>query len=122
MSMRKILIAEDDPASRELLWELLVGRAYRVVQACDGREALQKIEQERPDLVVLDVQMPGLDGLAVLRQLREDPRFSALPVVALSAYAMRGDRERGLAAGFDAYLTKPIDAAALTAQIEDLLP
>jgi CheY-like chemotaxis protein len=119
--MKKILVAEDDAASRELLAELLAACDYRVIEACDGQDALQKIEQEKPDLLLLDIQMPVLDGMAVLQRVRQDPRYDALPVVALSAYAMRGDREKGLSAGFDAYLTKPIDIAALTAQIRQLL-
>lgn len=119
--MKRILIAEDDPASRELLRELLEARGYEVVEASDGREALKKIRQVKPDLVLLDVQMPLLDGFAVVRQIRHDPLLAALPVVALTAYAMRGDREKVLAEGFTAYLSKPVDAAALHSQIQQLL-
>ena len=119
--MRKILVAEDDPASRELLLDILGAWGYDVVEACDGGEALRKIEETGPDLVLLDIQMPVLDGFAVLRQLRQDPRFAALPVVAVTAYAMRGDREKTLKAGFNAYLSKPVDATALRTRIEQLL-
>jgi CheY-like chemotaxis protein len=119
--MHKILVAEDHPASRELIEELLQGFGYDVVSACDGQDALAKVEDHRPDLVVMDIQMPVLDGFAVLHRLREDTRFARLPIVALSAYAMRGDRQKGLSAGFDAYLTKPIDSAALKEQIDSLL-
>ena len=119
--MRKILVAEDNLASRELIREILEARGYQVVEACDGREALQKVQETGPDLVLLDIQMPVLDGFAVLRQLRQDPRFATLRVVALTAYAMRGDQEKALAAGFDAYLSKPVDATALRRQIEKLL-
>ncbi len=119
--MRKILVAEDNLASRELIREILENQGYQVVEACDGREALQKVQETGPDLVLLDIQMPVLDGFAVLRQLRQNPRFATLRVVALTAYAMRGDQEEALAAGFDAYLSKPIDATALRRQIEKLL-
>lgn len=119
--MRKILVAEDDLASRELIREILDASGYQVLEAGDGREAIQKIEEAKPDLVLLDIQMPVLDGFAVLRQLRQDPRFATLRVVALTAYAMRGDQEEALAAGFDAYLSKPVDATALRRQIEKLL-
>ncbi len=119
--MHKILVAEDHPASRELIEELLQAFGYDVVSACDGQDALAKVEDHRPDLVVMDIQMPVLDGFGVLRRLREDARFARLPIVALSAYAMRGDRQKGLEAGFNAYLTKPIDAAALKEQIDTLL-
>ncbi len=119
--MKKILVAEDDLASRELVREILETCGYQVLEARDGREALQRVEETAPDLVILDIQMPGLDGSAVLRQLRQDSRFASLPVVAVTAYAMRGDREKALAAGFDAYLTKPLSAAALKKQLEQLL-
>ncbi len=119
--MRKILVAEDDLASRELIREILEARGYEVVEVGDGQEAVQKIAEKKPDLVLLDIQMPLLDGFGVLRQLRQDSRFASLPVVAVTSYAMGGDREKALAAGFDAYLTKPINAAALNKQIEQLL-
>lgn len=111
--MKKILVAEDDQPSRELIREILETCGYQVLEARDGREALQRVEETAPDLVLLDIQMPAMDGSAVLRQLRQDSRFASLPVVAVTAYAMRGDREKALAAGFDAYLTKPLNAAAL---------
>ena len=119
--MRKILVAEDDLASRELIREILEARGYEVVEVGDGQEAVQKIAEKKPDLVLLDIQMPLLDGFGVLRQLRQDSRFASLPVVAVTAYAMQGDRAKALAAGFDAYLTKPLNAAALKKQIEQLL-
>lgn len=120
--MIRILVAEDDPASRELVRELLEGWGYQVVEACDGQEALQKVDEAQPQLILLDIQMPHLDGFAVIRELRQNPRFATVPIVALTAYAMRGDRERVLHAGFDAYLTKPIDGEQLRAQIQRLLP
>ncbi len=119
--MRKILVAEDDLASRELIREILETCGYQVLEARDGREALQRVEETAPDLVLLDIQRPVMDGFAVLRQLRQDSRFATLRVAAITAYAMRGDREKALRAGFDAYITKPIDATALRAQIKQLL-
>jgi len=121
MMTMKLLIAEDDPASRELLREILEAQGYQVVEAEDGQTALRRIEEENPDLVLLDIQMPKLDGLAVVRRLRQHPRLNSLPVVAVTSYAMRGDREKALAAGFDTYLTKPIDVAAMRKTIEQLL-
>jgi CheY-like chemotaxis protein len=119
--MKKILIAEDDSAGRELLRELLAGEGYQVVEARDGEEAWTLIAQEPLELVILDIQMPVLDGFALLRRLRRDPRFARLPALAVSAYAMRGDRERALQAGFDGYVTKPVNAALLKAEIQRLL-
>jgi len=119
--IKKILIAEDDPASRELVREILAAQGYQVIEAADGQEALRMAEEEGPDLVLLDIQLPHVNGLAVVRQLRQNPRLANLRVVAVTAYAMRGDKEKALDAGFDAYITKPLDAAALRSQIEQLL-
>jgi two-component system, cell cycle response regulator DivK len=119
--MKKILIAEDNAASSELIMEVLSGRGYEIIEVCDGRQALQKIEELEPDLVLLDIQLPILDGFAVLSQLRQNPRFAKLCVVAVTANVMKEDREKGLRAGFDAYISKPIDAAALRLQVDQLL-
>ena len=119
--MKKILVAEDNPASSELIREVLSGRGYEIIEASDGRQALEKIEETEPDLVLLDIQLPILDGFAVLSQLRQNPRFANLRVVAVTANVMKEDREKGLRAGFDAYIGKPIDAAALRLQVDQLL-
>ena len=119
--MTKILIAEDNPTNRELFRELLEARGYTVVEACDGREALRMIEQAQPDILLLDIGMPVLDGFAVVRAIRENPRVAALPVLAVTAYAMQGDRERILSSGFDGYLSKPINAKSLAEELERLL-
>jgi CheY-like chemotaxis protein len=117
----RVLIAEDNPVNRELLRELLENRGYAVAEACDGLEALKMVEAAPPDLLLLDIGMPLLDGYGVVLKLRADPRFSLLPVLAITAYAMQGDREKILHAGFDGYLSKPINAAALTLEIDRLL-
>lgn len=119
--MRTILLADDNPVSRSLMREVLEPCNCRVIEACDGPDALAKIVEMAPDLVLLDIQMPGLDGFEVVRQLRRDPRFTSLRVAALTAYAMRGDREKALAAGFNDYITKPIRAATLRAHLDNLL-
>ena len=118
--MKKILIAEDNPASREFLVELLGAQGYKVMVAEDGESALKRIRQEPPDLVLLDIQMPGMDGYEVLRRLRADAATASMRIVACTAYAMAGDEDKALAAGFDGYITKPIRAAALRMQIEKL--
>lgn len=116
--MKSILVAEDDPASRELIGELLTAEGYRVEMATDGRGALDRLRNgATPDLVLLDIQMPELDGYEVLRRLRMLPGMESLPVVAFTAYAMAGDSERALAAGFSGYITKPIRVAALREEL-----
>ena len=119
--MRRILIAEDNPTNRELLRELLEIRGYTVEEACDGREALAMVDQALPDILLLDIGMPGLDGFAVVRTIRENPRFVSLPVVAVTAYAMQGDREKIISSGFDGYLSKPVDSASLVDELKRLL-
>jgi len=119
--MKKIVIAEDSAAGRELLHELIESWGYEVIEAADGREALQKIIETAPDLVLCDIQMPEQDGYAVIQSLRQDPRFMKLPVIALTAFAMRGDKEKTLAAGFDSHQSKPVEFDSLKADIERLL-
>jgi two-component system cell cycle response regulator DivK len=119
--MIKVLIAEDNAVNRELLRELLEARGYAVEEASDGQAALQIIEQTRPDILLLDIGMPLLDGYAVVRKVRENPRLAALPVLAVTAYAMQGDREKILNSGFDGYLSKPVDAVLLVEEVKRLL-
>ena len=119
---KRILVAEDDPASRELILELLAAEGYQVEMTNDGRAALERLRvQPVPDLVMLDIQMPELDGYEVLKRLRTLPGLDSVPVVAFTAYAMTGDRDRAVAAGFDAYITKPIRIAALREELRKFL-
>ncbi len=120
-SMKTILVADDNPVSRELITEILEANGYNILQAEDGGDALNQIRANSPDLVLLDIQMPVMDGFAVLQELRSDPRFVDLRVVALTAFAMFGDREKAMLAGFNGYITKPIQVAALRSEVTDLL-
>ncbi len=119
--MSKILVAEDNLPNRDLIREILETLGHEVIEACDGKQALEKLAEDLPDLVLLDIQMPVLDGYAVLREVRQDPRLARLKVLALTAYAMQGDREKALEAGFDGYLTKPINTAVLNEGIRQFL-
>jgi CheY-like chemotaxis protein len=119
--MKKILIAEDRPSSRELIRTVLEGCGYIVCEASDGRQAVEVARREHPDLLIVDLQMPALDGLGVLAELRRDPRFAAVPIVALTASAMQGDRERALEAGFTEYITKPVNLRFLREELTRLL-
>ncbi len=115
-----ILVADDNLASRELMREVLEASGHCVVEATNGREALDLIHRDLPDVVFLDLQMPVLDGFCVVRQLRSDERFRRLPAVAVTASAMLGDRELAIAAGFDSYITKPIHLNEVRKQAEQL--
>jgi CheY-like chemotaxis protein len=119
--MKTILVADDKDSSRELIRALLERSGYRVHEAADGEQALEQARNGNPDLILLDLQMPRLDGFAVLRELRHDDRFRDKPVVALTAYAMHGDREKALAAGFTSYVTKPVNLMELREHIARLL-
>lgn len=119
--MSTVLIAEDNAVNRELLRELLELRGYSVVEACDGQEALRILEENLPELLLLDIGMPVMDGFAVIRRIRESPRLARLSVVAVTAYAMRGDEERILNSGFDGYLSKPVNASSLAKELDRLM-
>lgn len=116
-----ILIADDRSSSRELLRVVLERSGYDVIEAEDGVQALEQARSSHPSLILLDLQMPRLDGYGVLEQLRGDPQFRELPVLALTASAMRGDRERILAAGFTDYLAKPAGPEMLRETVARLL-
>ena len=120
--MRQVLIVDDKASSRELIRTVLESSGYAVSEAGDGAEAVRVAQQIEPDAILLDLQMPSLDGFGALEQLRADPRFAALPIVALTANAMHGDREKALAAGFTSYLSKPVTLKALREELARLLP
>lgn len=120
--MRTVLIAEDNPVNRELLRELLEIRGYAVIETCNGQEAMEQLQKGQPDILLLDLNMPVLDGFGTIERIRKHPDFRTLRVLAVTAYAMRGDREKILTAGFDGYLSKPIDPAFLQQELQRLLP
>ena len=117
----EILIIEDDKDSRELVAYLLAASGYATRSATNGALGLRAIGALRPDLVICDLQMPVMDGYAVIRQLRETSATRSIPVIAVTALSMAGDRESVLAAGFDGYLSKPIDPETFVAEIERFL-
>jgi two-component system cell cycle response regulator DivK len=119
--MKRILIADDKATSRELLRTVLERQGYAVIEAADGEEALQKALAEPPDLILLDLQMPRRNGYEVLGELRKDPRYAEVPIIAITASAMQGDREKALAAGFTGYLAKPVALVHLREEVQRLL-
>jgi CheY-like chemotaxis protein len=121
MRAARILVIEDNPLSRRLARDILLHRGHQVFEAADVEEGLALLERFDPDLVVTDLQVPGGGGERVLQTIRADPSLASLPVVVVTASAMRGDRERLLALGFDGYLSKPIDTRAFGSAIEAFL-
>jgi two-component system, cell cycle response regulator DivK len=119
--MHRILIVDDNAASRALARAILESGEMQLTEAADGGEALDRIARSAPDLVLLDIDIPVLDGYAVLARLRAQPALTRLPVIAVTANAMQGAREKALAAGFDEYVTKPVHPAALRKQVARFL-
>jgi two-component system cell cycle response regulator DivK len=117
----KILLVEDHEPSRQMLSWRLDRKGFQVVEAKDGIEGLDAARRERPDLILLDMSLPALDGWTVARELKADPAVAAIPIIGVTAHAMRGDRERALEAGCDDYDTKPVEFARLLGKIEALL-
>jgi CheY-like chemotaxis protein len=117
----KILIVEDNPASWRLLEMALRPKDYILLKAADGAEALDMALREHPDLILLDVRLPGMDGLEVTRRLRRNPSFKQTPIICITAYAMMGDKEKVLDAGCDVYLAKPIDTRKLPELVAEML-
>jgi CheY-like chemotaxis protein len=121
MSVR-ILLVEDNPENRDMLSRRLIRRGYQMHFAMDGAEAVRMTQAELPDLVLMDLSLPVMDGWEATRRLKADPATRAIPVIALTAHAMVGDRERAIAAGADDYDTKPVDLERLLEKIVRLAP
>jgi two-component system cell cycle response regulator DivK len=118
----KILLVEDNDMNRDMLTRRLQRRGYEVVTALDGAEGLTLAASEAPDVILMDMSLPVMDGWEATRRLKADPVTSLIPVIALTAHAMAGDQERAAEAGCDAYDTKPIELPRLLEKVESLLP
>jgi len=116
----RVLIADDSPVTRELVRDILETHGYEIIEAEDGVVALRQIEDNRPHVVLLDLEIPRLDGYQVIRRIRADPRFADLRVAAFTAHAMKNEREKALEAGLNDYITKPVRPAVLRTLIARL--
>jgi two-component system, cell cycle response regulator DivK len=121
VKVAKILLVEDNELNRDMLSRRLERRGYQIVLAVDGKEGVEKAASEHPDVVLMDMDLPVVDGWDATRMLRADPRTAGIPVIALTAHALVQDRERALLAGCNAYQSKPVDFAELLSRIEELL-
>ena len=121
MTAESILIVDDNLQNLKLVRLLLSSEGYTVQTATDAELALRVLETFKPRLILMDIQLPGMDGLELTRQLKADPTHREIVIIALTAYAMKGDKEKTLAAGCDAYVTKPIDTDALAALVRERL-
>ena len=120
--MTKILLVEDNEMNRDMLSRRLQRKGYEVIIAVDGEEALSMTRSQNPDVVLMDMSLPIIDGYSATQQLKSDPSTQPIPIIALTAHAMAGDREKALSAGCDEYETKPIEFKQLLAKIKALLP
>ncbi len=119
--MAKILLVEDNEMNRDMLSRRLIKKGFEVVMAFDGQKGLEMATSETPDIILLDMSLPIMDGWEVARNLKSDDKLKAIPVIALTAHAMAGDREKTLEAGCDEYDTKPIEFKRLLGKINDML-
>ena len=119
--MPKVLVVEDNEMNRDMLSRRLERRGYEVITAVDGEDGVNKAQSESPDMILMDMDLPVLDGWAATRQLKDSPDTRLIPVIALTAHAMAGDREKAMDAGCDDYDTKPVEFARLLEKMEKLL-
>lgn len=118
---KKILVIDDNPSSLRLTRYTLEKKGYQILTASDGLEGLRKAREEHPDLIILDVMLPGLDGYEVCHQLRQKPETATLPILMISAKAHQDDKDIALRVGADDYLTKPVEPSTIVARVESLL-
>ena len=118
---QKILIVEDNHLNMRLIEMILKASSYTLLKATDGEEALDIATREQPDLVIMDIRLPKVSGLEVAQRLKEDPAFSHIPIIALTAHAMKGDKEKAIEAGCDSYLSKPVNTRELPRLVADML-
>ena len=118
MTAPQVLVVEDNERNMKLFRDVLHASGYRTLEATTGERAVELALEHRPDLVLMDIQLPDIDGIEALGRLRADDRFATAPVLALTAQAMEGDRERFLAAGFDGYLSKPVDIGVFVTTVK----
>jgi two-component system, cell cycle response regulator DivK len=121
MTGKRILVVEDQEDLRGVLRDLLVGSGYTVLEASDGQAGIATAKSDRPDLILMDIQMPVLDGYEATRQIKVDPDLKATPIIAVSSFAMKGDEEKARAAGCDHYITKPYSPMQLLRVIRGYL-
>jgi two-component system cell cycle response regulator DivK len=122
MSQKTILYVEDNEFNRKIIRQLLTQTSYRLREAHDGESGVRAAQEELPDLILMDVQLPKISGLEATRQLRADPRTSAVPIIIITSYALGGDAQKAKDAGATAYLAKPYSPRDLLAKIREIIP
>jgi CheY-like chemotaxis protein len=121
MKTKTILVIEDNELNMKLVKELISIGKYCMLEANDAESGIQQIREQRPDLVLMDIQLPGMDGLSATKIIKEDPALGDIPIIGLTSYAMQGDEEKALAAGCTGYITKPIDTRKFLETVSEYL-
>jgi len=121
MPKKHILVVDDNPRNLKLAFDVLEDAGYEVVEAADAEKAQIMIDRNLPDLILMDIALPGMDGLTLTRKIKANERTKHIRIIALTAFAMKGDDRKALAAGCDGYITKPIDIHQLTVQVAEIL-
>lgn len=116
-----ILVVDDNPTNLKLVADVLEFEGHTVMKAVDAEDALEKIKESPPNLILMDIALPGMDGLTLTRRLKSDPATRPIHIIALTAFAMKGDDQKALAAGCDGYITKPIDTRRLPGQVGEII-
>jgi two-component system cell cycle response regulator DivK len=119
---KRILVVEDQEDNRRILRDLLTSAGYEIIQAENGEEALKVARAERPDLILMDIQLPLVDGYEATRRLKADPALRVIPIIVVTSYALSGDETKARAAGCDAYITKPYSPRAILAKVREYVP
>ena len=119
---KKILVVEDQEDNRKILRDLLVANDYEVIEAIDGLEGVAKAESHKPDLILMDIQIPGVDGYEATRRIKANPELKHIPVIVVTSYALSGDDVKAFGAGCDAYITKPYSPRELLARVREYVP
>lgn len=119
---RRILVVEDHEENRRIMRDLLTAAGYEMLEALTGEEGVARAETERPDLILMDIQLPGLDGYEATRRIKAIPALRAIPIIAVTSYALSGDDRKAFEAGCDAYVTKPFSPRALLSKIREYVP
>jgi CheY-like chemotaxis protein len=118
---KRILVVDDNPRNLKLAFDVLEDAGYEVIEAVDAEEAQSMIDRNLPDLILMDIALPGMDGLTLTRKIKANERTKHIRIIALTAFAMKGDDQKALAAGCDGYITKPIDIHQLLVQVAEIL-
>ncbi len=118
---KRILVVEDQPDNRQIIRDMLVDTGYEIVEAENGQEALAAIAKERPDLILMDIQLPVMDGYAATRHIKKDPALKSIPIIAVTSYALSGEEKKAREAGCDDYVPKPFSPRQLLARVRHYL-